>query len=404
MNTRTALRVAGPLTFAALVLAAVGWGIHLARLTRRNDRACIQPAARRSSEPGEMAWRLQRALDDASARYGGIGLQATVIFRQGTPWTGASGYASLERRCPITPDHGLAIGSMTKLFTAALVLQQVEEGAIGLDDPVSRWVDLPAARSVTVRQLLNHTAGLPEYAWNPWLIVRWLGLPARTWRPDQLLAVIQDRPLHFSPGARHEYSNSNYLLLGIILERAAGHPYGALLRERLLVPEGLANTHFLAYPTDLAIANGYDEALLHLGRRNVTGFRRSLLSGGYAGGGILSTSEDVARFLHALLGGQVLPPDALRQMQAWAPAPDSHLPEQQGYGLGLRKLVLGGDTWVGHTGSIPGYSGIAVHQPERGMTIVALSNLSRIRQIRLLEELRDAISESARPQGGTSCN
>jgi D-alanyl-D-alanine carboxypeptidase len=385
---RVALAASGTLT-----LAAVGWGVQVAWLTRRNDRACIPAACRRPPQLAAPAPRLQQVLDNTSARYGGIGLQATVINRERPPWTGVAGYASLTRRCPMTPDHLLGIGSMTKLFTASLVLKQVEEHTIGLEEPLSLWVGLPAAGSVTVRQLLSHTSGLPEYTWNPWLTARWLAMPARIWRPGELLALIRDRPLRFPPGSRHEYCNSNYLLLGMILQGATGRPYEALLQERLLSQLGMTHTHFVEGPIGLAVANGYDEALIHLGRRNLTGFRRSLLSGGYAAGGMLSTSEDVARFLDALMSGKLLSPGALREMQAWVPTPDADLPGQQGYGLGLRNLLIGEETWVGHTGSMPGYSGIAVHNREREVTIVALSNLSRIEQIQLLEALQGALAE-----------
>jgi D-alanyl-D-alanine carboxypeptidase len=388
---RQGLRLATLLGVGTLIGAAATWSLQVAWLTRQNDRACNPAPHRDSLRPAEPAPRLQHVLADTSARYRGIGLQATVIFGQRSTWTGAAGYASLKRLCPETPDHLMGIGSMTKLFTATLVMQQVEQRAISLDDPVSRWVDAPAAGTVNVRQLLNHTSGVPEYAWDPWLIARWLGLPAKIWRPEELLAVIRHRPLRFPPGARHEYSNSNYLLLGIVLQQVTGRPYEVLLREQLLGPLGLTGTYFGDGPCNLPIANAYDEALIRLGRRNVTGFRRSLLSGGYAAGGMLSTSEDVACFLHALMSGTVLSPGALREMQSWVPTPDPDLPCQQGYGLGLRKLLIGEETWVGHTGSMPGYSGIAVHNRAREVTIAVLSNLSRIDQVSLLEALQDAL-------------
>ncbi|NBD34657.1 MAG: serine hydrolase, partial [Chloroflexi bacterium] len=128
----------------------------------------------------------------------------------------------------------------------------------------SRRVDTP------VTLVLNGTAGA-----NGWYLARFFGLPRKHWEPDELVSVIDNKPLKFEPGSRHEYSNSNYLLLGMILENVTGKPYETQIWES--VDElGLDDTFFFTYPDNAVIANGYDETLLHLGTRNLTGFRRSL--------------------------------------------------------------------------------------------------------------------------------
>jgi|GEM_PF-532981 len=334
---------------------------------------------------------LQQVLDDYSAKKGSIGLQATVVFPDGMIWSGTSGYANYEKKCLMTLDHHLYIGSMTKLYTAALVMEQVEDGVISLGDTLDKWLDLPYANAVTVRMLLNHTSGIPSYTEDNWFLMRCFGFPRKQWRADELVAVIHDKRLKFQPGSQHEYSNSNYLLLGVILENVTGKSYGLLLRELVVDRLGLEDTYYLSYPYDLLIANGYDETLLHLGRRNLTGFRRSLETAAFSAGGILSNSGDVASFVHLLFTGKIFNDATLAQMKTFIEAPDKDMPLQKGYGLGVRNLIINEEDLIGHTGSIPGYSGIAMHNEEKGYTIVILSNLSVIEQTQLYAEIQNVV-------------
>jgi len=171
-----------------LVLFIIGWISYVSHLTAREDRACRMgiSAINESIGAGDDG-ELQRVLDSYSARNGGVGLQATVIFSDGATWSGASGYASREKRCPLTLDHYLYIGSITKLYTAMLVMDEVEEGAISLDDALDKWIDLPYADTVTVKMLLNHTSGIPSYTEDIWFLVRYFGLAEKRWEADKLV-------------------------------------------------------------------------------------------------------------------------------------------------------------------------------------------------------------------------
>jgi len=378
--------------FVLIVLLLVGWLGYVFYLTIQNDRACGgQITMIKESNYTQNDEELQRVLDNYSAKKAGVGLQATVIFPDGTVWSGVSGYANHEKKCPLTLDHHLYIGSITKLYTATLVMEQVENGTIALDDPLSKWIDLPYAKKITVGMLLNHTSGIPSYTEDPWFLVQWFGFPRKQWQPDELMAVIRNKELKFEPGSRHEYSNSNYLLLGVILENVTGKPYGVLLRELTVNRLGLEDTYYLNYSKNILIANGYDETLLHLGRRNLAGFCRSMETGAFSAGGILSTSEDVAFFVHSLFTGRIIDSSTLAQMKAFVDAPDKDVPLQRGYGLGIRNLVIGGENIIGHTGTIPGYSGIAMHNEGKHYTIVILSDLSVIEQTQLFEEVQHIV-------------
>jgi D-alanyl-D-alanine carboxypeptidase len=378
------------LALLILVLPA-GWLGYLAARTRMVNRA--QPIELLSSgeTPRPAAAALQNVLDTYSAGRDGVGLQAAVIFPDGEMWAGTAGYADHARATPLRLGHRLYIGSMTKPVTAALVMRHVERGLFALDDPLDRWISLPYAGQVTVRMLLNHTSGIPSYTDDAVFLVRYLGLPQKNWQPAELLAVIQRKPLDFEPGTRHIYSNANYLLLGMILEQAAGVDYAQLLQDEIAQPLSLRALVYRRLPPGTAVANAYDDTLLRLGRQNLTGMHPSLESGAYAAGGVLSTAPDMARFIRALMHAELVSSASLESMLALVEAPDEDVPAQVGYGLGLRSLRVGGQPWVGHTGTIPGYSGFALHNPERDQTVVVLSNLSVIDQIGLLEALQAAL-------------
>ena len=378
--------------FALLVLLLVGWLGYVSYLTIQVERTCKELSSiTKKSKCTQNDEEIQHVLDNYSAKKERVGLQATVIFPDGTTWSGVSGYANHKKKCPLTLDHHLYIGSITKLFTATFVMEQVGKGRISLDETLDKWLELPYAKNITVRMLLNHTSGIPSYTEDLWFLIRYFGLPRKRWQPDELVAVIGNKGLKFEPGSQHEYSNSNYLLLGVILENVTGKPYGALLRELTVNQLGLKDTYYLNYSKNILIANGYDETLLHLRRRNLAGFRRSLETGAFSAGGILSTSEDVAFFVHSLFTGRIVDGSTLAQMKAFVDAPDKDVPLQKGYGLGIRNLVIGGENLIGHTGTIPGYSGIAMHNEDKHYTIVILSNLSVIEQIQIFEEVQNIV-------------
>lgn len=384
---------------ALAALAFFGYAAFLLFAPTKAHTAYLPPQAPPAGFPGSES--LQQVLDDYSAKLDGVGLQATLILPDGRIWTGVAGNANHEYRYPMTPGHHLYLGSITKIYTAALVMDLVAQGLISLEDPVTRWADLPQAEGVTVRMLLNHTSGLPNYTEDGRFLLRYFGQPGKRWEPGELLGVIRNRPLKFPPGARHEYSNTNYVLLGIILETVTGRPYGLLVQE-LVSRLGLEETYALTYPDQVPVATGYDQSLFGLGRRNMSRFRTSLETGAHAAGAILATSQDAAHFLHALMTGQLLPEPLMAQMQDFVEAPDDDVPAQQGYGLGLRQLMVAGEPFVGHTGTIAGYSNVAVHHTEKGYTLVILSNLSVIDQLGLLGRMQAAVNAlPAVPHAGT---
>jgi hypothetical protein len=266
-------------------LGVAGWTGQVLYLHGENERTStetVDPV--RSSHAGPStadvpAGRLLSVIDQYSADRSNVGLQACAIFGDGTQWRGVAGNADHDDEVPLSFAHHLYIGSVTKLYTATLVLKQVQQGVLSLSDTIDEWVDLDYTSDVTLRMLLNHTSGVPNYTSEAWFLARYLGLPNRTWDPSELLTVIRGAELQFEPGARHEYSNSNYVLLGIILATVTGRPYGKLVRRLVREDAGFDRTYYLDYPGDARIANAYDESIFDLGRRNLTGFRELLQTG-----------------------------------------------------------------------------------------------------------------------------
>ncbi len=273
------------------------------------------------------------------------------------------------------------------------MLHHVQRGSISLAETIDEWFDLEYAENVSVRMLLNHTSGVPSYTEDARWLSRSFGQPVRRWQPEELVDVIRDKPLKFDPGSDHEYSNTNHVLLGLILERETNTSYQELVRSLVRDEFDYDRTYYLDYPDDAPIANGYDESIIGFGRWNLTGFRRSLETGGYAAGGILSTAPDVARFVRSVFTGTVLGDDVLREMQTFVDAPDEDVPEQQGYGLGIRHLQIDGEDVFGHTGTIPGYSAIAMHHENPQYTIAVLSNVSTIDQAAVYSSLQEVLFE-----------
>lgn len=377
---------------ASLVILPLAiWFVTVTLLAKHNDKACREMATPDFMYSQSEHGILQSVLDNYSLNNHNVGLQATVIFPDNTIWSGVSGYASRDEKCSLTYTHHLYIGSITKLYTASLVMKQVDEKTLSLDDTLDKWFIFSYADQISVKMLLNHTSGIPSYTDYPSFTVQLFALPWKNWRTNEIVDYFKNRPLKFSPGSQYEYSNSNYLLLGIILEKTSGKSYQTLLQEGITSKLVLSDTFYNEIPEDLLIANGYDKDILHLGVRNLTGFRTSLTSGSTTAGRILSTSYDVATFTHALLHGNILTNNSLSQMKIFIDAPDEEVPERKGYGLGTRYLIINDEDLIGHTGTLPGYSGIAMHNENKNYTIVILSNLSNINQEKLLEEIQQVV-------------
>ncbi|MFJ7907087.1 serine hydrolase domain-containing protein [Kitasatospora sp. NPDC096204] len=354
-------------TFSALVGA-----VCLALAGPVVSAGAVEPAGAQSggqSGAGDPRAAALRAVTGAGA----VGAIAEVRDGNGV-WRGASGVSDLATGAPVRADGRFRAGSVTKVFTATTVLQLVGERRIGLDDPVERYLPglVPNGGRITVRRLLDHSSGLwdstnekggvfPDWT-DPAGIRDWLdhGGLTRHITPAQVVASSVAHAPAFPPGARFGYSNVNYTLLGMIIEKVTGHGYAQEVTARVLRPLGLTGTYFPGTATGIRgpHAHGYWTLPEGPGPQDRSDRDVTVASVTWANsaGELISTLGDLNRFHQALLDGRLLPPPLLQEMTTTTPIVVDGVPSSLGYGLGLARWELSCGPVYGHDGSVSGYS------------------------------------------------
>ncbi|TML70533.1 MAG: beta-lactamase family protein [Actinobacteria bacterium] len=303
----------------------------------------------RSSERSE----LQSALDGLVSA-GAPG--AILLVRNGDRTLRlASGYGDVVRKTPMRVDDRFRIASLTKSYVSTVVLQLAAEGKLSLDDSIERRLPgvVPNGDKITIRRLLNHTTGLFDYENDPSVLKPYLnGNLGYAWAPRRLVQIaLSHKPL-FKPGDRYSYSNTNYMIAGLIIEAVTGHRLGSELRHRLFQPLHLRSTSFPLTPrVSTPFAHGY----YLLGQPPATDVS-GLDPFPWAAGAIVSTADDVVSFYRALLSGHLLPPALLREMKTTVAEGrgQSDIPGQRS-GLGLERFPTPCGDAYGHNGTFPGY-------------------------------------------------
>ncbi len=339
---RGAIRAVGA---AALVAGAVG------AAPAGGEPAAVTPGA---------AQRLDAALQSVAAKTPGLSVAVAengrIVYARGF------GFADVGAKEPVTPETRFHIASITKMFTAVSVMQLVEGGRVRLDDPLARFLpDAPHASEITIRELLTHTSGLWNYADEAFAANR----TATATTPQAIVASAAAHPLTGKPGAAFAYSNTGYVLLGLVVEAVTHEPLARYEAEHIFGPAGMTSTTN-GVPPGVAVARGYQSA----GGPASTPFDSSWA---YADGDIVSTAGDLARFDVALMSGKLVSPATFAQMRS--PTVDaSGIGPGVRYGLGIMTVTSGGVTFVGHHGGVPGFEAENEMLPERGFAVVVLSN------------------------------
>lgn len=294
-----------------------------------------------------------------------------LVDADGARRAAARGLAVLQGRVPLRAGDRFRAGSITKTFVAVVTLQLVAEGRLRLDQAVERWLPglLPGGSRITVRHLLAHTSGLADYAGDAAFLRRATLEPRRRWTPRELLRVALGHGPVGAPGERFSYASTNYILLGLIVERATGTALGTVLRRRVFTPLGLDDTSFTpGARIQGRHAHGYapsqhDGIVASL----ATARDRSTASAswGWAAGAIVSTAPDLSRFLEALLQGRLLPARLLALMRPASGA---------AYGSGLAAFRTRCGVAIGHTGNLLGTVSAAWSSSDGRRRVVAMSN------------------------------
>ncbi|BFU44643.1 serine hydrolase domain-containing protein [Krasilnikovia sp. MM14-A1004] len=327
--------------------------------------ALTAPAAATAAGPGTdpFGQLLQQQLDAVHAA-GMPGAFAEVRDGRRT-WTPTAGVIDIATGEPVRDGLRHRIGSISKTFLATTVLQLAGEHRIGLDTPIGGYLPklVPTAvgRKVTVRMLLNHTSGIGDYDTALASTVRDLvRLGRTTYTPEQLARIGLAAPPTGAPGDAFSYSNTNYVLAGLIVERVTGHSYRAEITRRILRPLALRDTYFEG--ADPLIRGPHLHAYVPVYGK-LHDFTRYNMSWAWGAGEIVSTAHDVNTFFRALLTGRVLSSGLLAQMRTTVPFDPAH-PEAGGYGLGIFSMRLPCGLFWGHDGGTIGHQTLTLHSPD----------------------------------------
>jgi len=326
-----------------------------------------------------LAEELQQVLDTELLNHNGIGVSAAAIIPGQKPWLGTSGVS--HGTTSITTDMLFGIGSNTKNFMAALILHLVEEGKLSLEDQVSKFLpNYPNINSaITIRQLLNHTSGIYNITEHPSIWDTIFANSLRLWTPEEILSNFVLAP-YFDPGTGWHYSNTNYTLLGMIVEVITESKVSTELRNRFFKPLGLARTFLdIEEPITGVLAHRwYDFSGDGIPEDISFIFRTSEFSAYWTAGAMFSTAEDVAKWSQALFRGNVLSQASLDQMLTFhSPTPGE--PQMIGYGLGTVKFapeLVDGEEAYGHGGWVFGYSTAMAFLPDYNVSISILLNVN----------------------------
>jgi D-alanyl-D-alanine carboxypeptidase len=343
-------------------------------------------AAAPSGDPAYAA-AVQPELDRLMRELAVTGAAVLVRSPELGDWATTMGTRTWHGTEPVTLADHVRIGSNTKTLTATVILQLVDEGRIGLDDPVSRYrPDVPNGENITIAQLLDMTSGLANYTEDLGLNEQMDSNPGRVWNPEELLAIGLAEPPAFPPGEGFLYSNTNYVLLGVIIEQLTGVPVEQAFQDRVFDPLELGETSFPAL-TDASIPQPHPQtytfgtnvetidslvlppevqAAATAGTLEPMDVTDANPSWGWTAGAGISTAPDLADYVEGLVDGDLLSPQLQRQRIASVQPLDPDDPASPGYGLGLASF---GPVY-GHSGELPGTNSFMGHDPVRDITVV----------------------------------
>ncbi|MGF0247420.1 MULTISPECIES: serine hydrolase domain-containing protein [Rhodococcus] len=304
---------------------------------------------------------------DAAVNSTGIPGAMVGIWGPDGNYVKVAGVADTATKAPMETDFYHRIGSVTKTFTVTALLQLVDEGKIGLDDPISQYVDgVMEGDAISLRHLAGMRSGLVDYTTSEQFVMEYLSDPRRTFTPEELVGYVKDLPLQLRPGTTVDYSNTNTILLGMVIERVSGSKLSDVIDTKITTPLGMEHTSFPttnAFPTPHA--QGYTNQTLD---ETVTAATDWNPSWGGAAGAMISSLDDMRIWVPALAKGDLLTDDTQKQRLQTVNLSEGD--DSSGYGLGL--FNSGG--WIGHNGSLPGYKTVSVYLPEKDTTLVVFIN------------------------------
>lgn len=367
---------------------------------------CAQKAAGQTNTE-MLRQKLQKQMDDWHKSGKFAGATAGVVLADGTSFGLAAGYSDRDAKTPMRDSDLMLAGSVGKTYCAAAAMQMIREGYFNLDDKVEKYLGkekwftrLPNAKDITIRQLMNHTSGLVRYEFKDQFTKDLTANPDKVWKPEELLSYLFDTKADFAAGKGWDYSDTNYIVLGMIMEKTAGKKYYAIVKERVLKPLKLKNT----VPSDKRVIKGLVQG--YAGKDNPFGGKDAVLENGkfiinpqfeWTGGGIATTSEELAFWAKAMYEGRAFPPEMLPSMLEGVSAPMLGRETKYGLGVIIRPTRMG--LTYGHSGFFPGYMTDVMYFPDKKIAVAVQVNSSVPPDLgkplgRVLVEMAETISKN----------
>jgi D-alanyl-D-alanine carboxypeptidase len=336
--------------------------------------AMAGPAAIASGRSRPRAAALTAAIERVMRQASIPGVIVGVWQRGSAPYVKAFGVRDTATREPMGTKLYMRIGSETKTFVGTALLQLVDRGKVALDSPISSYLaGVPHGNTITIRELADMRSGLFNYTNNPAFARAWFAAPRRAWTPEQLLTYGFSKPVMFAPGTSYDYSNTNTVLLGLVVEKVSHEPLAVYIKRHILKPERLMHTSFptgaeFPVPHAQGYTNNTVKCLVSGGRacRKIVNATNWSPSWGWAAAAMISTLGDLHRWARDVATGKLLTPASRQQRLRFNATGVRHV----GYGLALSNS----NGWIGHNGGVPGYQSLTIYLPSARATVVALIN------------------------------
>ncbi|MCW5911024.1 MAG: serine hydrolase [Cyclobacteriaceae bacterium] len=341
----------------------------------------------------ERAAILQQKLDNSVTAFNLPGISASIINADGDYWSGASGLSDIHTLDLMNTGHLFYQASVTKMFVATIIFQLIEEKQISLDDSVGLY--LPVISTVPsdtrIRYLLNHRSGIYDVFSNAAARNNWYATPNAIWNPKDVMETYNSNP-SFAQGTSFLYSNTNYMLLGMIIEQITGDSFAQVLKDKILIPYNLNQTFFLPEDTvtgsitkgwtSFTLPNTYDTDAAPI-------LTTCYASMSFTSGALISSPQDVVKFTRLLLSGEILSHATLDIMRTCTNVNLGN--NSNGYGYGLMRYVFDGKTYYGHAGDLSGFTQLTVHNNTDGITLTISINRNNAPRGAIAIELLSAL-------------
>jgi D-alanyl-D-alanine carboxypeptidase len=346
----------------------------------------------RSTVNEKLSNELQNLLNESVNDYELPAIQCAVILENGLRWVGIAGTTDFSRKTLAPPNSLFRIASATKLFTAVLLLKLYEDGHINLDDTIDTWYPMiQNANKITIKMLLNHTSGLPDTFENfSTLLISGI-YSNKKWNEIELISR-HNGSGYFEPGSDWKYSNANYIVLGLIIEKVTGKSLEQNYIENIFRPLSLNETFYQpnTRPSE-NLLSGFDRSLMpYPNKHNPNQTSWSSLAVG--SGAMVSSANDMASFMYALFNGKILKNDTINEMRNFLPTKDAG-GKWTGYGLGLVRVEINGEEYLGHEGLFIGFQSYMLYSVNNKNIIAIVSNKSKYQQEELIIKIISKIEK-----------